>query len=411
MLSGTKNQEIDITAIENQKENIQPIKSGRSALKLSSLFSSKISQSCSSSSIIDSSKNDNIRIKGDNNDDDYEAKLENLLRVENFNPISLSDRLRKVHLEFQRKIKILELIEKDQSIKNKAGPFITKDAKDQSLIDELRKDPLEVYVQYVRWTIDSYPSGATTAESNLIPLLEQSTRKFLKSKRYKQDLRYLKLWIFYSNQVLRPIAKNIFNFLLVNEIGTNYSLFYEEFGKVCLELKDFRRFREVLKLGIERDERGEAFRLIPSKEKLTKMLESNPASDVDSTRTGEDEVCSGQNSTAEHSKQSTCTRINKGTSSNNRLKSNKFKVFEDGKDDHQIEIPGSMTKWDDLGTVKSNQRQNLIEPTTWKGQRLPMKQSQVQKNQSRPKMKVFDDNIVSLLPCSDIYVTRTDQPI
>ncbi|CAH7670509.1 hypothetical protein PPACK8108_LOCUS5233 [Phakopsora pachyrhizi] len=319
MFSGTKNQEIDITAIENQNENIQPIKSGRSALKLSSLFLSKISQSCSSSSITDSSKNNNIRIK----DDDYETKLENLLRVETFNPISLLDRHRKVHLEFQRKIIILELIENDQSIKSKAGPIITKETKDQSLIGKLWKNPLEVYVH----------------------------------------------------------------------------LFYEEFGNVCLELKDFRRFREVLKLGIEQDGRGEAFCLISSKEKLTKMLESTGmlrggeldwclrllidlivlnldqaqelyASDNDSTKTGEDEVCCGQTSTAEHSKQSNCTRINKGTSSNNWLKSNKFKVFEDGKDDHQIEIPGLMTKWDDLQTVKSNQRQNLIEPTTWKDQKL-----------------------------------------
>ncbi|CAH7668972.1 hypothetical protein PPACK8108_LOCUS3526 [Phakopsora pachyrhizi] len=94
------------------------------------------------------------------------------------------------------------------------------------------------------------------------------------------------------------------------------------------------------------------------------------ASDNDSTKTGEDEVCCGQTSFAEHSKQSNCTRINKGTSSNNWLKSNKFKVFEDGKDDHQIEIPGLMTKWDDLRTVKSNQRPNLIEPTTWKIQKL-----------------------------------------
>ncbi|CAH7670369.1 hypothetical protein PPACK8108_LOCUS5067 [Phakopsora pachyrhizi] len=184
------------------------------------------------------------------------------------------------------------------------------------------------------------------------------------------------------------------------------------------------KFREVLKLGIEHDGRGKAFYLISSKEKLTKMLESTGmlrggkldcndevfttgrqlngsvegegrgvtddgfegwegvdghqrstvglplyASDNDSTRTEEDEVCCGQTSTAEHSKQSNCTRINKGTRSNIWLKSNKFKVFEDGKDDHQIEIPGLMTKWDDLQTVKSNQRQNLIEPTTWKGQK------------------------------------------
>lgn len=155
----------------------------------------------------------------------------------------------------------------------------------------------------------------------------------------------MKLWIFYFNQVLRPIAKNIFNFLLVNEIGKNYRLFYEEFGKVCLELKDFRRFRKVLKLGIEQDGRGKAFCLIPSKLMLTKMLESNPASDVDLTQKGEDEVCCGKNSASEHSKQSTCTRINKGNSCNNWLKSNKFKVFEDGKDDHQIKIPGLMTKW------------------------------------------------------------------
>ncbi|CAH7686554.1 hypothetical protein PPACK8108_LOCUS21217 [Phakopsora pachyrhizi] len=173
MLSGAKNQEIDITAIENQNEKIQPIKSGRSALKLSSLFLSKISQSCYSSSITDSSKNSNIRIKDDDNDDDYETKLENVLRVETFNPISLLDRHRKVHLESQRKIIILELIENDQSIKSKAGPIITKETKDQSLIGKLRKNPLEV-------------------------------------------------------------------------------------GNVCLELKDFRRFREVLKLILSDFIKGEA---------------------------------------------------------------------------------------------------------------------------------------------------------
>ncbi|CAH7666500.1 hypothetical protein PPACK8108_LOCUS852 [Phakopsora pachyrhizi] len=322
MLSGTKNKEIDITAIDNQKENIQPKKSGRSALKLSSLFLSKISQSCSSSSIIDSSKNNNIRIKDDDNDDDYETKLENLLR--------------KVHLEFQRKIIILELIEKDQSIKSKAGPIITKETKDQSLIDKLRKDPLETDDQ----TVDN-----------------QAMMRFL------------------------PLGDDQMDLLREGE------------GRGVTD-DGFAR---------EKNPQGKGGSGWPPEVHIWSTGSGSRlyTSDDDSTRTREDEVCCGQNSTAEHSKQSTCTRINKGTSSNNWLKSNKFKTFEDGKDDHQIEIPG---------TVKSNQRQNLIEPTTWKGQKLPMKQSQVQTNQSRQKMKVFDYNIVSLLPCSDIYVCNKDWP-
>lgn len=92
-------------------------------------------------------------------------------------------------------------------------------------------DALEAYCQMVYWTLENYPEG-DSAESGLIELLEEATRK-LKDNRngaWKQDMRYLKLWILYASFVEK--AAMIYRFLLANEIGTDMALLYEEYATV-----------------------------------------------------------------------------------------------------------------------------------------------------------------------------------
>lgn len=86
-------------------------------------------------------------------------------------------------------------------------------------------DPLEAWVQYVKWVVESYPAGQS-AESGLVPLLERVTRHFKDYKQYSNDPRYFRMWVLYARNVDSP--RDIYHFCLANEIGTNLATLYEE---------------------------------------------------------------------------------------------------------------------------------------------------------------------------------------
>ena len=63
--------------------------------------------------------------------------------------------------------------------------------------DEL-DDPLQVYIEYINWVHYNFPQGAN-ADSGLVILLEKCTSKFRDVLHYKNDPRYLKIWLEYTN--------------------------------------------------------------------------------------------------------------------------------------------------------------------------------------------------------------------
>ncbi|KAJ7778143.1 Mad3/BUB1 homology region 1-domain-containing protein [Mycena metata] len=118
-------------------------------------------------------------------------------------------------------------------------------------LEDEEDDPLEAYCRLVNWTVENYPQGHS-AESGIIELLEEATR-VLKDDRegmWRGEMKYLKLWLLYTSFVEKPTI--IYNFLIANEIGTDFALLYEEFADV-LE-RDGRRKEtdEIYLLGIAR---------------------------------------------------------------------------------------------------------------------------------------------------------------
>lgn len=98
-------------------------------------------------------------------------------------------------------------------------------------LDDEDGDPLEAYCRLVYWTVENYPQGPSV-ESGLLELLEEATR-VLKDDRdgqWRDDLKYLKLWLLYASFVERPTL--IYRFLIANEIGTGFALLYEEYAAV-----------------------------------------------------------------------------------------------------------------------------------------------------------------------------------
>lgn len=170
---------VDITSIEQQKENILPLASGRSAAHLVTLASQSKSA--------------------------LEAKL--LSR----------------HQWHQVRIDAIEQFEAQGTWEE------GKDGLTREEVEQLSDDPLDIHHLYVRFISESYVAGAS-AQSRLIPLLESSTRRFLQGERYKNDPRYLRLWTTYARQIECP--EDCYRFLFAKGVGDRLASLYEEYSRV-----------------------------------------------------------------------------------------------------------------------------------------------------------------------------------
>ncbi|KAG4303472.1 hypothetical protein PCK1_000436 [Pneumocystis canis] len=110
-------------------------------------------------------------------------------------------------------------------------------------------DPLDVWVKYIKWTNETYPHGQS-AESGLVPLLERCIRQFMGVPHYKDDPRYLKVWIQYVKYIDDP--RELFCFLAYNDIGQTLSTFYEEYASFLETNGRTSQANEIYQLGIER---------------------------------------------------------------------------------------------------------------------------------------------------------------
>jgi checkpoint serine/threonine-protein kinase len=148
---------VDIDAIELEKENIQPLRQGRSAQTLTRLFTTQ-------------------------HDDRAQQQAA-------------------MHGRFQAEL---------------------------SHTDDL-DDPMDVYSRYVKWMIENYPQSAGQGhDSQLSPVLERALADFKDDQRYRNDPRFVKLLIIYSEKITNTIE--LFNFMEANGIGSEIAMYYEEFA-------------------------------------------------------------------------------------------------------------------------------------------------------------------------------------
>lgn len=115
--------------------------------------------------------------------------------------------------------------------------------------NEESDDPLDAWQKYVKWCIDNYPSGQSS-ESDLLVILERCTRLFKQSTQYRNDVRYLRMWILYARNVDCP--SDVYNYLLANEIGTSLASLYEELALVYEGQESYEKSDETYRMGIHR---------------------------------------------------------------------------------------------------------------------------------------------------------------
>ena len=108
-------------------------------------------------------------------------------------------------------------------------------------------DPLEPYLLYIKWILKTFPNEQS-AQPALVQLLEKCTSEFRDVPHYKQDPRYLGVWMRYI--IYSKAPREMFSYLARKQIGCTLATFYEEYAN-HLEQTGFRRqAKQVFEAGI-----------------------------------------------------------------------------------------------------------------------------------------------------------------
>ncbi|MCJ1295185.1 hypothetical protein MMC34_006747 [Xylographa carneopallida] len=324
---------IDFDIIETQKENIQSLPQGRSAKALASTFAPALLFPLTSTPGVTRNLNDAIR-------QEYELEL-----------IAIAD----------------------------------------------SDDPLDIYDRYVKWTLNAYPSAQATPESQLRPLLERVTKSFQTVAHYKNDPRYLKLWLSYI-RFFSDAPKETFAYLARHNIGEGLALFYEEFAAWLEGAGRWTQAEEVFKLGIEREARP-AERLLRKFGEFKQRTEQGPR-DTDEPSSPAlpnvrpalvakiDPFALSTPRPSDPQAQRLPSTI--GGNSTSRGGRQKLAIFSD------TDVPASNTKatfgdtskgWDNIGSIQERKKENTVQARPWAGETLRAGK----KIGGPPKMMIFKD--------------------
>lgn len=282
--------------------------------------------------------------------------------------------------------------------------------KELSTIDE-SDDPLDIYDRYVRWTLNAYPSAQATPSSQLLPLLERATKAFLKSDHYKDDPRYLKLWLNYI-RFFSDSPRETFAYLARHDIGCGLALYYEEFAAWLETAGRWNQAEEVYRMGIERGARP-AERLMRkftnfqrrAQEKVPEEQEhDSPA--IPTTRPA---LAAKVDPFSVASAAPTDPQANARTATGGPARRQKMQIFSD--DGNEAPAVGEGSKgWENIGTMAERKKENTVAARPWAGEKLNVGSRQ---NHGVPKMPIFKDEVSNLLcdlrlPCSYSNCSRTN---
>lgn len=350
---------VNFDIIESHKENIQALPSGRSARKLVELFSP--SQGASSS---------------------RQALAPQLTPTPNPTEVkSVNDAIR---AEYEAELAAFNPEEQD--------------------------DPLDIYDRYVRWTLDAYPSASATPQSQLHLLLERATRAFVGSAQYRNDARYLKMWLHYI-RMFSDAPREAFVFLSRHQIGDQLALYYEEFAAYLEGERLWAQAEEVYKMGIEKEARpvsrltrkfGEfKQRRAALPEGAEDQSNSVPVLPVVRKALGVKSDPFMAAGVERLPRDPQAPRPNMGVggaaAAGPSKPKSKLAIFSDADAAAQQPALGSLGAgskgWDSIGSLSDRKKENTLEPKPWAGEVL-----KAGGQKPAQKMQVFRDTVSSMSP-------------
>lgn len=255
-------------------------------------------------------------------------------------------------------------------------------------------DPLDVYDRYIHWILDAYPSAQATPASQLHTALERATKAFVSAPQYKNDPRYLKLWLLYIS-FFADSPRETFVFLARHSIGETLALFYEEYAAWLEGAGRWAQAEEVYKLGIEREARPTA-RIVRKFGEFEQRLAAQPEDAGPSSPalpTVRPALATKVDPFAATERDPQAASQAGGLGGQKPKSSKpKMQIFSDA-DAAPPSAMGSRESgskgWDSIGSLADRKKENVMAPKPWAGETLQTGG----KKSSGPKMSVFRDPV------------------
>ncbi|KAI4718232.1 hypothetical protein E4T48_05581 [Aureobasidium sp. EXF-10727] len=241
-----------------------------------------------------------------------------------------------------------------------------------ALIDEA-DDPLDIYDRYVKWTLDTYPSAQSTPASQLLPLLERATRAFLSSPQYKNDPRYLKLWLHYI-RFFSDAPRETFVFLNRHGIAESLALYYEEFAAWLEQAGRWTQADEVYNMGIEKGATPVA-RLTRKYNEFQQRNAARPQDVAEPTSPAlppARAVLGAKVDPFAAALAATTPRQAAKPATTKKPKTGKMAIFTDDspQDQSAFGTPGEKNGWDSIESIQNRKKENAIAPKPMAGETL-----------------------------------------
>ncbi|EGZ23889.1 hypothetical protein PHYSODRAFT_296145 [Phytophthora sojae] len=156
-------------------------------------------------------------------DFEWESSKENVMPLKRGRNVPDLNKALRAHDSFQTKLRL------EDEMKAKEDAIAAYDG----------DDPLAAWLDYVRWLEVKMPEDTRKK----FKVLEKCTRELKDNDRYKNDMRYIRLWIQYADLVSNP--KDIFKYLYQNKIGERVSLFYIGWAYVLETMANYPQAHKI----------------------------------------------------------------------------------------------------------------------------------------------------------------------
>lgn len=108
-------------------------------------------------------------------------------------------------------------------------------------------DPLAPWEAFVKWMNEMYPKGSP----DIAKVLESACRRFVNSPQYRDDPRYVRLWVRYAD--LREDMLDIFAYMRTKHIGEHCALFYEAWATTLERSRQYEEADKAYVTGVQKD--------------------------------------------------------------------------------------------------------------------------------------------------------------
>lgn len=259
------------------------------------------------------------------------------------------------------------------SFANDAHSDVRKDYEEELALIEEADDPLDIYDRYVKWTLDTYPSAQSTPQSQLLPLLERATKVFLSSPQYKNDPRYLKLWLHYI-RFFSDAPRETFVFLNRHGIAESLALYYEEFAAWLEQAGRWTQAEEVYEMGIQKGATPVA-RLTRKFNEFQQRNSARPQDVAEPTSPAlpvARAVLGAKVDPFAAALAATTPQQAAKPAAAKKPKAGKMAIFADDapQDQSAFGTPGEKNGWDSIESIQNRKKENAIAPKPMAGETL-----------------------------------------